>query len=92
MGSDVRPIGKVLGGEEGRNAGMWTVALALSGSPSGLTQAEFAAASPAPLDEIRARVTPPFLAAGAHYVIDSIADLLPVGDAIAGRLAAGERP
>jgi len=78
--------------DEGRNAGMWTVALALSGSPSGLTQAEFAAASPATLDEIRARVTPPFLAAGAHYVIDSIADLLPVVDAIAGRLAAGERP
>ena len=31
-------------------------------------------------------------AAGAHYVIDSVADLLPVVDLIEGRLARGERP
>ena len=30
--------------------------------------------------------------AGAHYVIDSVADLLPVIQAIEGRLARGERP
>ncbi|RYF62430.1 MAG: phosphonoacetaldehyde hydrolase, partial [Comamonadaceae bacterium] len=30
--------------------------------------------------------------AGAHYVIDSIADLLPVLDDIGRRLAGGERP
>lgn len=78
--------------DEGRNAGMWTVGLALSGSPAGLTLAEFNTATPEQLAEIRAKVIPPFKAAGAHYVIDSIADLLPVVDDITRRLAAGERP
>lgn len=78
--------------EEGRNAGMWTVALALSGSPAGLTLQEFASATPEQLAEIRRQVTPPFKAAGAHYVIDSIADLLPVLDDISSRLEKGERP
>ena len=32
------------------------------------------------------------LRAGAHVVVDSIADLLPVVDSIEGRLARGERP
>ena len=31
-------------------------------------------------------------AAGAHYVIDGVADLVPVLRAIEGRLARGERP
>ena len=30
--------------------------------------------------------------AGAHYVIDSVADLMPVVHEIEGRLARGERP
>ena len=33
-----------------------------------------------------------FTAAGAHYVIDSVADLLPVIDDIERRIAQGERP
>jgi phosphonoacetaldehyde hydrolase len=78
--------------DEGRNAGMWAVGLALSGSPAGLTQEQFTAASPEQLADIRARTTPPFLVAGAHYVIDSIAQLLPVVDDIARRLSIGERP
>jgi phosphonoacetaldehyde hydrolase len=32
------------------------------------------------------------LAAGAHFVIDCVADLLPVLDAIEGRMLRGERP
>lgn len=84
---DTRP-----GIEEGRNAGMWTVGLALSGAPAGLTPAAFAAASPAKLDAIRQRVRAEHLAAGAHYVIDSVAELLPVVDDIEQRLAAGEHP
>ena len=78
--------------EEGRNAGMWTVGLALSGSPAGLTHAEFQQASGAQLDEVRSRVVPAFQGAGAHYVIDTIADLLPVVDDVSRRLHAGERP
>jgi phosphonoacetaldehyde hydrolase len=77
---------------EGRNAGMWTVGLALSGSPAGLTRAEFEAASAEQRDALRSHVTPAFQAAGADYVIDTIADLLPVVDDISRRLSLGERP
>lgn len=77
---------------EGRNAGMWTVALALSGSPAGISLAEFEQTTPARRQAIRERVTPDFMAAGAHYVIDSIADLWPVLEPITRRLEQGERP
>jgi phosphonoacetaldehyde hydrolase len=77
---------------EGLNAGAWTVGVALSGNLVGLSAAELAAL---PADELLARrraATGKLLAAGAHYVIDSVADLLPVLDTIEGRLARGERP
>lgn len=77
---------------EGRNAGMWTVSLMLSGSPAGLTEAEFTAATADELAALRARIAPEFTSAGAHYVIDSVADLLPVIDDIERRLHQGERP
>jgi phosphonoacetaldehyde hydrolase len=77
---------------EGINAGMWTVGVALSGSPAGLTLAEYQAASADQLEAIRTRVSSEFRLAGAHYVIDSVADLLPVLEKISQRLALGERP
>lgn len=77
---------------EGVNAGMWTVGLALSGSPAGLTLAEYKAASSDQLETIRSRVSSEFRAAGAHYVIDSVADLLPILEKINTRLKLGERP
>lgn len=77
---------------EGRNAGMWTVGLMLSGSPAGLTQAEFEALAPAALSDLRRAIAPQFTTVGAHYVIDTIADLLPVLDDIERRIALGERP
>lgn len=77
---------------EGRNAGMWTLGLALSGSPAGLTLSQYASATPAELDTVRQRVTPAFRDAGAHFVIDTIADLPPVLDEIDARLQRGERP
>ena len=77
---------------EGVSAGMWTVGLALSGSPAGLTLAQYQAATSGELATIRSKVKPEFEAAGAHYVIDSVADLAPVLKDIEGRLAAGERP
>ncbi|MBX3684217.1 MAG: hypothetical protein KF731_16480, partial [Thauera sp.] len=77
---------------EGLNAGMWTVGLALSGSPAGLTLGEYESASAEQRREVRERVTPAFVGAGAHFVIDTIADLLPVLDEIEARLEGGERP
>lgn len=77
---------------EGRNAGMWTIGLALSGSPAGLTLAQYQAASPAEREAVRQRVSGPFVAAGAHIVIDTVADLLPALAEIEKRIGAGERP
>lgn len=77
---------------EGINAGMWTVGLALSGSPAGLTLDEYMSATAEQRSEVRRRVTPAFIEAGAHFVIDTIADLPIVLDEIETRLARGERP
>jgi phosphonoacetaldehyde hydrolase len=77
---------------EGINAGMWTIGLALSGSPAGLTLAEYESATPEQRGAIRECVTPAFIEAGAHFVIDTIADLVPVLDEIEARLKRGERP
>ena len=82
----------VPGIEEGRNAGMWTVGLALSGSPAGWTLAEYRAASPGQRQTVRERVRAELEGAGAHFVIDTVADLPPVLDQIEQRLAQGERP
>ena len=77
---------------EGLNAGMWTVGLALSGSPAGMTLDEYQAASEEQLAAVRAATTQQFVAEGAHFVIDSVADLLPVLQEIEARLAQGQRP
>lgn len=77
---------------EGLNAGMWTVGLALSGSPAGWTLEQFLQASAEERQTVRDRVGGEFRNAGAHYVIDSIEDLPGVLDAINARLASGERP
>ena len=41
---------------------------------------------------MRATATQKLKGAGAHDVIDSVADLMPVVQAIEARLASGERP
>lgn len=78
--------------QAGLNAGVWTVAFAQSGNEVGLTQAEFSALAPS--DQTRrvrqARAT--LAAAGAHYVVDGIWDLLPVLDEIGARLRRGQQP
>ncbi|MBO2588444.1 phosphonoacetaldehyde hydrolase [Shewanella algae] len=77
---------------EGRSAGMWTVGLSLSGNESGMTLADFLAATEA--DKVFARRTASvnLAAAGAHYIIDTIAQLPEVVLDINARLARGERP
>ncbi len=77
---------------EGLNAGMWTVGLALSGSPAGWTLAQYEAADAAARATVRQRVGAGFRAAGAHFVIDTVADLPAVLDQVRQRVAAGQRP
>ena len=81
-----------VGIEEGINAGTWTVGLSVSGNAVGLPLAEWQALDAPRQDDLRHAATAKLKAAGAHYVIDSVADLLPVIDAIEGRLAKGELP
>ncbi|WP_346841710.1 phosphonoacetaldehyde hydrolase [Metapseudomonas otitidis] len=77
---------------EGRRAGMWTVALTCSGNALGLTWEQFKALSPAELERARQRIGQLFEGARPHYLIDTIADLPKVIDAINARLARGEMP
>ena len=77
---------------EGLNAGCWTVGVAVTGNVFGLSLADTKASPP---DEFRARratAAAKLAGAGAHCVIDGVADLLPIVHEIEGRLARGERP
>ncbi|WP_050478107.1 phosphonoacetaldehyde hydrolase [Herbaspirillum rhizosphaerae] len=78
--------------EEGINAGMWTVGLSLSGNEVGCTRAELAQLSPEEITALKTLAEMRLRDAGAHYVIDSVADLPGVVEQIAERLKAGERP
>ena len=77
---------------EGRNAGCWTVAVALSGNAFGLTPAEAAALPVEERARREAAARDDMRATGAHYVIDSVADIGSALDDIEQRLARGERP
>lgn len=77
---------------EGRSAGMWTVALTCSGNALGLTWEQFKALPADKLEQERARIAQQFEGARPHYLIDTIADLPQVIDAINARLKRGEMP
>ena len=78
--------------DEGINAGTWAIGLSRTGNYVGLTEADFAALNP---DEQRRRVADAddmLRRRGAHYVVESIADVLPCLDEIEDRLRLGECP
>lgn len=78
---------------EGLAAGAWTIGVALTGNLMGLASTE--EAETLPVKEFQARhanAIRTLQAAGAHYVVDSIADVPAILDLITGRLARGERP
>lgn len=77
---------------EARNAGAWAVGFALSGNIAGLSEAEMAKATEDQKAEMRERATQELVAAGAHVVVDSIADLPQAIADIEARLADGETP
>jgi len=82
----------VPGIEEGLSAGMWTIGLAVSGNEVGLPLAGWRALSSAEQASRRNRAYDRMRMAGAHYVVDTIADMLPCFDDVAARLARGEKP
>ena len=81
-----------VGIEEGRNGGCWTVGVAVTGNVFGLSLADTQALSPEAFATRRAAAVARLEAAGADYVIDGVAEILPVAQAIEERLARGERP
>lgn len=60
---------------EGLSAGCLTVGVALSGNHVGRTPAELAAMAPAEVARLRDAAAASLRAAGAHHVIDTVADL-----------------
>ena len=82
----------LIGIEEGLNAGCWTVGVAISGNEVGLDLDQWSALSEIEQAILRQKANARFQACGAHYVIDSIADLPEVIEDIEARLACGEQP
>lgn len=82
----------VPGIEEGLRAGMWSVGVSLSGNEVGLTRAQLEALPPEEAARRKEEAEQRLRAAGAHYVIDSVADLPQIVDHVRSRLAMGERP
>lgn len=82
----------IVGIAEGLEAGAWTVGLSASGNGVGLAREELAQL---PRAERLSRVDTSARAlreAGAHYVVESVADLGPILEEIEMRIARGERP
>ncbi len=77
---------------EGLNAGMWTIGLAKTGNEIGLTEEEIRSVEPRLLEQRLAKAYYRMAHAGAHYVVDGIADVPPLLDDINARLSTGERP
>ncbi|SAI73921.1 hydrolase [Bordetella ansorpii] len=78
--------------EEGRNAGMWSIGLSLSGNEVGYSPREHAQAPAAEIAARVARAEEKLVQAGAHYVIPSVAHLPNVLHEIAGMARIGVRP
>ena len=77
---------------EARAAGCWAAGAALTGNNPGLSAEELARLRPDQRSEFRRAASEPLLRAGAHLVIDSIAELPWLVEHIEARLEAGEKP
>jgi phosphonoacetaldehyde hydrolase len=82
----------VPGIEEGLNAGMWTIGLAVSGNEVGLQRHEWEALPERDKGLKLERAYRRLRQSGAHYVVDAIADIMPCIDDIQGRIQRGEQP
>jgi phosphonoacetaldehyde hydrolase len=61
--------------EEGKNAGLWTVAVAVSGNEVGLSLEEWSALKREEQIRLRDRAYERLRASNPHYIIDTVADL-----------------
>lgn len=78
--------------QEGRNAGTWTIGLALTGNALGLTETELRRLTPATRASCFSAARSQLISAGAHEVIDEFHDVPAALGRISRRIATGERP
>jgi phosphonoacetaldehyde hydrolase len=78
--------------EEGLRAGVWAIGVARTGNMIGLSAEDFAALAPAEQTSRLENARNALSAAGAHEVIDAVADCEVAVDAIEARIRKGERP
>jgi phosphonoacetaldehyde hydrolase len=71
-----------IGIQAARNAGMWCVGVTMTGNGLGLSQAQAESLSEKELNQRLGPIEEKFLAAGAHFVLRSATDLIPVLDSI----------
>lgn len=96
---DVYPMWRVVkvddtpvGIEAGRNAGCWTVGVTRTGNGVGLSEAEVSQLTNEARSEHIETAGSVLTAAGAHFLIESVADIGPLLDMIESKLTNGERP
>jgi phosphonoacetaldehyde hydrolase len=77
---------------EGLNAGTWTIGLSKTGNEVGLNERELAALPEAVVRQKVARATDSLAKMGAHYVVETIGDVVPIIEEIEQRLKWGDRP
>ena len=77
---------------EGRNAGMWTIAITRTGNEIGLPKRDWDALPSAEQKTLELEAAARLTAAGAQYVAGSLIECTPFLEDIDRRLAAGERP
>jgi phosphonoacetaldehyde hydrolase len=82
----------VPGVEEGLNAGMWTIGLAVSGNEVGMTLKQWQALAQSEQRVKRERAHTRMRQCGAHYVVDTIAEIMPCIDDIQARIRRSESP
>jgi len=80
------------GVEEGLNAGMWTIGLAVSGNEVGMMLDQWQALPQAEQQAKRERAYTRMGQCGAHYVVDTIAEIMPCIEDIQARIRRGEAP
>ena len=82
----------VTGIAEGLNAGMWTVGLSVSGNEFGATFEQYQTMELAEIENRKRIAENKLRTAGAHYVIDTLADLPAVIEDINQRIANNQKP
>lgn len=77
---------------EGHNAGMWTVSIIRTGNEVGLSEQQLESLPAPERKSVLASARQRLEAMRPHYIIDAVADLMPVIDEISARIERGERP